>query len=526
MPSKSSRGLVQRGILAGCGALVILAVCSSRVWATTPTVSPNPNGALPGQTVIITGTGWGPSSDGYVYVFLDRSAAPLARATPNAAGSFSEPLTVPSKPPGTYSFFACQLCGDVDGGERSAIFFFTITPPALTLSPATAPPGQTVTATGTGWRPADRGGEVRIFADPSAVTDPSATPLATATPESAGTFSVPLTVPNKPPGTYRFVACQRCNDPDGGPTAHFFFTITPLTTRPTVSTTVPTTSPRPTVTQPRPTVTQPRPTVTQPPVVTSSPIGPTPSPYPTLAIVLAVLVLLAIALWWFFRQLPTARWRRPTWEAQAEDAERQGPCHGGSWYCHRGSPQLNLRFRRITALPVSIFSSETGRARRQINAGDDVLAALNRCLDHQRAGRGAALVRRTAAAAAWGTWAVIQRELAATGGPSDVFLSIDVQGGQATCPFTLYQCRQAKDSTSRWTRRAEWTGKVKDEKRYAVAVLRAAGDVPTMGDVVTEALAERFADVVRAISTDSLLQRIRLDSEWELDLGRWGRIHW
>jgi hypothetical protein len=67
---------------------------------------------------------------------------------------------------------------------------------------------------------------------------------------------------------------------------------------------------------------------------------------------------------------------------------------------------------------------------------------------------------------------------------------------------------------------------VKDEKRYAVAVLRAAGDVPTIGDVVPEALTERFADVVRAISTDSLLDRIRLDSEWELDLGRWGRIHW
>jgi hypothetical protein len=103
---------------------------------------------------------------------------------------------------------------------------------------------------------------------------------------------------------------------------------------------------------------------------------------------------------------------------------------------------------------------------------------------------------------------------------------MDVQGGQVACPFTLYRCRRAQDSTSRWAKRAEWTGKVKDEKRYAVGVLQAAGDVPTIGDVVPEALTERFADVVRAISTDSLLDRIRLDSEWELDLGRWGRIHW
>jgi len=147
-------------------------------------------------------------------------------------------------------------------------------------------------------------------------------------------------------------------------------------------------------------------------------------------------------------------------------------------------------------------------------------------LDHQWAGSGAAVVRKTAATAARGTWAAIQRELASASGPCDVFLSVDVQGGQATCPFTLYQCRRAQDSTSRWTKRAEWTGKLKDEKSYALGVLRAAGDVPTIGDVVTEALTERFADAVRTISADSLLDRVRLDSEWELDLGRWGRIHW
>jgi hypothetical protein len=288
---------------------------------------------------------------------------------------------------------------------------------------------------------------VRIFADRSSVTDPSAV-LARATPDSAGTFSVTLTVPNRPPGTYQFIACQRCGNPDGYPSANASFEISPVP--PTVSPTVPPTGP--------------------PLTIVPSPAAP---PDTTLPIVLVVLVLLAaVALWLFFRQRPIARWRRPTWEAQAEDAQRQGPCNRGSWYCHRGSPQLDLRFRRITALPVRIFNSETGRARRHTKAGNEVLAALNRCLDHQRAGSGVAVVRKTAATAAWGTWAAIQRELASASGPCDVYLSIDVQGGQATCPFTLYQCRQAQDSTSRWTKRAEWTGKLKDEKSYALVLLR------------------------------------------------------
>jgi hypothetical protein len=136
------------------------------------------------------------------------------------------------------------------------------------------------------------------------------------------------------------------------------------------------------------------------------------------------------------------------------------------------------------------------------------------------------VVCQSAGMAARGCWTEIQRNLALASGPCDVLLSISVQGGQATCPFTLYQCRRAHDGTSHWTRRAEWTGILKDEKSYTVGVLRAISDSPAVGDAVTQALTNRFAVVIRTIATDSLLNRVGFDSEWELDLGDLGSVRW
>jgi hypothetical protein len=361
--------------------------------------------------------------------------------------------------------------------------------PTLAISPVQAAPGQTVTASGTGWE--DGLGDVRVFADGSDILKPAAA-LATATPQSSA-FSTPLTVPGLSAGSYLFVACQRCGEVDGYPSASFQFTITATT---------------------------PTPTVTAPPPIVTAPTASTDGAVPVL---LVVIVLLAVASWLFLRRRPTAKRRRPAWQAHAEDAERQGPCDSGSWYCHRGTASFDLRRRRITALPVKLLSPGTGGVR-EIMVGADVLVVLNRCLDYQRTGADKAVVHDAAAAAAWGTWAAVERELISVSGRCDAVLWVDVHGGQAACPFALYRCRRARDSSAHWTRRAGWTATLKDEQRYALGALRSVRGAPAVGDAVTAALTDRFVDVVRTVSVDSLLDRVRFDSEWELDLGGWGRV--
>lgn len=161
--------------------------------------------------------------------------------------------------------------------------------PTLVISPVQAAPGQTVKASGTEW---EQGlGVVRVFADGSDILKPSAA-LATA-PLQSGAFSTPLTVPELPAGSYRFVACQRCGDVDGYPSASFEFTI--LATTLTA-------------------VTAPRPTVTAPTAGTGG----------ALPVLVLVVVLLALASWLLLRQRPTAKRRRATHPVDGNPPGRQG----------------------------------------------------------------------------------------------------------------------------------------------------------------------------------------------------------
>lgn len=113
---RDSQGLAQRAILAGCGALVILGLCSSQASAASPAVSPDPDSAPVGEAVAATGSGWDPSV-GDVSIFAEEAevadpSAALVTATPDADGSFSVALPVPDMPAGTYAFVACQRCDD------------------------------------------------------------------------------------------------------------------------------------------------------------------------------------------------------------------------------------------------------------------------------------------------------------------------------------------------------------------------------------------------------------------------------
>jgi hypothetical protein len=151
--------------------------------------------------------------------------------------------------------------------------------PTLVISPVQAAPGQTVTASGTGWQ--DGLGDVRVFAGGSDIRKPAAA-LATV-PAQSGAFWMQLTVPELSAGSHRFVACQRCGDADGYPSASFEFTI--LATTLTATT----------------------PTVTAPPPIVTAPTSGTDRVLPVLV---AVIVLVALASWLFLR--PTAKRRRAT----------------------------------------------------------------------------------------------------------------------------------------------------------------------------------------------------------------------
>jgi hypothetical protein len=166
--------------------------------------------------------------------------------------------------------------------------------PTLVISPVQAVPGQTVKASGTGWEAGL--GDVRVFADGSDILKPAAA-LATAPPQS-GAFATPLTVPELSAGSYRFVACQRCGDVDGYPSASFQFTI--LATTPTATTPTTVTAARPTVT------------------------APTASAGGVLPVLVAVIVLLALASWLVLRQRPTAKRRRARPPVDGNPPGRQG----------------------------------------------------------------------------------------------------------------------------------------------------------------------------------------------------------
>jgi hypothetical protein len=196
-----------------------------------PLLSITPSIGSPGETVGAAGSGW-LQSKGTVMIFADRSeiSSPeksLASVEPGADGVFVTSFPVPDREPADHLFIACQDCGN--GAYPLDIAPFTITAvqfvkPQLSLTPARGAPGETVTASGSGWIP--EGGQIRVFANRSAMSDP-ASALATANPNADGVFSTPLRVPLKEPATYRFVACQACGEPHQL-AARAVFTIKPV----------------------------------------------------------------------------------------------------------------------------------------------------------------------------------------------------------------------------------------------------------------------------------------------------------
>jgi hypothetical protein len=121
------------------------AVATSTLSLAAPTITLNPATAVPGQTVTVTGTNF----QGSTSVTLQNNGTTITTDAPivtTSAGGFVATYTVKDLSAGTVTIKA------LSSPNLFAVATLTITAPTLTLSPATAPPGTTVTATGANFK--------------------------------------------------------------------------------------------------------------------------------------------------------------------------------------------------------------------------------------------------------------------------------------------------------------------------------------------------------------------------------------
>jgi hypothetical protein len=178
-----------------------------------PTVSVEPDTAVPGGSVVVSGEHWDPAN-GPISLFADLPNVPpdqaIATLSADESGHFEYELEIRGSASGRHDVTACQRCGEPDAIEKTTSFEVAAVgaAPTFRLRPSSGVAGNRVQATGEGWDPG--GGRVRIFVDPTGAGDE---PEATARVRPDGTFGVPLEVPRLDEGSYTVVACQRCNGP-------------------------------------------------------------------------------------------------------------------------------------------------------------------------------------------------------------------------------------------------------------------------------------------------------------------------
>ncbi|HEY3057785.1 MAG TPA: hypothetical protein VGL99_02310 [Chloroflexota bacterium] len=173
------------------GALVLMPATALGQATTTQTPAPTaqltmaPAKAAPGTTVTANGSGY-QAGEVIEVTFNGQS---VGTPTAGTEGTFALSFAVPSVSPGDYGVVAK---GQTSGRSASTAFTVTQGAATLTFAPNQAPPGTSVTATGTGWQP---GETVTItFNGPS---------VGTATADTSGNVSLTFTIPaTLAPGTY------------------------------------------------------------------------------------------------------------------------------------------------------------------------------------------------------------------------------------------------------------------------------------------------------------------------------------
>jgi hypothetical protein len=188
----------------------------------TPTLDTFPGRAAPGDSITVSGSGFGACLDSETMltsVLLVWDDAQNLRDVRYPGGTFKVPVTVPADAPAgehsvTLECFDLRLAIPTSGALASAPVQVTKDsgPPSLQLSPSKAAPGQSFTATGTGFEQCtDSAGEVTsvllMWGDKRQVLGPGT--------GSGGAFTASLVVPKDVPnGTYLIIV--ECYDPAAG----------------------------------------------------------------------------------------------------------------------------------------------------------------------------------------------------------------------------------------------------------------------------------------------------------------------
>jgi hypothetical protein len=162
---------------------------SATFTVTTPAITVTPGQGPVGATVTVSGTGFSLSSPvGLDFDGVTVSSCSGGSLTTDPSGAFSCTFSVPTGTSGT-------LVTATDIGGATATGTFTVTTPALTVTPGQGPVGATVTVSGTGFSVSST---VGLVFDGLTVSSCGSGALAT---DSSGDFSCTIAVPSGTSGT-------------------------------------------------------------------------------------------------------------------------------------------------------------------------------------------------------------------------------------------------------------------------------------------------------------------------------------
>ncbi|WP_125777148.1 choice-of-anchor G family protein [Antribacter gilvus] len=171
--------------------------------AITPVLTVDPAEVAPGQTTVVTGSGYTPDSTVTVQL-TDAAGNPVGEpisAPTDATGAFTTPLTVPvDAVPGDFTVVGTDDTTGTPASAPLAVVPAAITP-TLAVDPTVAEQGDTVTVTGAGYTP-DSTVTVQLT---DAAGNPVGEPISVPT-DATGAFTTPLTVPaDAVPGDFTVV---------------------------------------------------------------------------------------------------------------------------------------------------------------------------------------------------------------------------------------------------------------------------------------------------------------------------------
>ncbi len=143
--------------------LIILGANSVTVQAATPAITISPTSGLPGTVVTVTGSGFSANETG-IRITFDGSPV-TSGISANSLGNWSGTFTVPTAVLGPHTVSAF---GSITPSGVVPNVIFTLVNPSLSISPASGPPGTSVTVTGSGFAAGETGITITFDGSPVA----------------------------------------------------------------------------------------------------------------------------------------------------------------------------------------------------------------------------------------------------------------------------------------------------------------------------------------------------------------------